>query len=243
MQTVKTRGLVVRKSDYGESNSMLTILTDELGVVSACAYGVRSKKSKIRSAVQPLCCTGFVLSKKGGEIYRVDSAEIIESFYPICEDVEKLALANYLCEAGREAYADGDVRILKLILNTLYVLAYKDIPVRVAKAVFELKLMQLSGYSPEMHSCIVCGEKENLTAFDFSGGAVCEKCRTTAMLNITSEVLQACRYILSAEDKKIFSFTIHENGEKNIADLAEGYFMHKSERHYRSLEYYKKILY
>lgn len=241
MESCKTRGIVVRRADYGESNCMLTILTEKLGIVSACAYGVKSKKSKIRAAAQLLCCADFILSKKNGDIYRVDAAEITESFYPICEDVVRLSLANYLCEAAAEAYADGDVRILKLLLNTLYVLAYRPISPQIAKSVFELKLMQLSGYTPETENCIHCGSKDNLNAFDFSGGTVCENCKNPSMLNITGEVLAACRYILNAEDKKIFSFTIPDKAEKRLADLTEGYFLHKNERRYRSLDFYKKM--
>lgn len=232
----------MRRADYGESNRMLTLLTDNLGTVSACAYGVKSKKSKLRAATQPFCCAEFVLLKKGGDIYRVESADIAESFYPICEDIVKLSLANYFCETAAEAYADRDKRILSLLLNTLYVLAYKNKNPKLVKAVFELKLTELSGYNPNTEECIHCGRKDNLTGFDFSGGVVCENCKNAAALNITDEVLAACRYILSADDKRIYSFYVSDAAENRLADLAEGYFLHQSERRYRSLEYYKKMI-
>lgn len=232
----------MRRADYGESNRMLTLLTDKFGIVSACAYGVKSKKSKIRAAAQPFCYADFVLSKKHGDIYRVESADITESFYPICEDVVKLSLANYLCETAAEAFADEDKRILSLLLNTLYVLAYKDKSPKFVKAVFELKLTELSGYTPNTECCVHCGRNDNLTGFDFSGGTVCGYCKNAADLNISEEVLAACKYILSADDKRIYSFSVSDSAKDCLADLAEGYFLHQSERRYRSLEYYKKMI-
>lgn len=242
METCKTRGIIARRADYGESNAILTILTDRLGVVSACAYGVRSKKSKMKAAAQYLCCGDFVLSRKHGDIYRVESVEIVDGFYPVCEDIVKLSLANYLCEITREAYAEGDSRILSLLLNTLYVLAYRNTDPVLAKAVFELKLAQYSGYEPCMGSCSGCGDTGSLAAFDFSAGMKCSSCRTAADMDMTADLYRAVKYILGAEDSKIFSFNISEEVKKKLALLAEGYFLNKSERSYKSLDYFKKMI-
>ncbi|MBO5060178.1 MAG: DNA repair protein RecO [Clostridia bacterium] len=242
METCKTRGIITRRADYGESNCMLTILTENLGVISACAYGVRSRRSKMKAGTQLLCCGDFVLSRKNSEIYRVDAVEIVDAFYPVCEDIVKLSLANYLCELSREMYGDGDERILTLLLNTLYALAYKDENPVLAKAVFEVKLAQYAGYEPCMDSCIGCGEKEDLSAFDFSGGVKCSSCRESADINISDGVYRSIRYILEAEERKIFSFTVSEEIKKDLSLLAEGYILNKSERTYKSLDYFKKML-
>lgn len=242
MEICKTRGIIARRRDFGESNCMLTVLTDDMGVISASAYGVRSKKSKMKAGTQVLCCAEFVLSKKSGDIYRVDSLEVVDSFYPICEDITKLALANYLCELSCEAAMDGDGNILSLLLNTLYVLAYKDTNPLLAKAVFELKLMQYSGYEPQMHSCVRCEGADNLSAFNMSGGVVCTKCRENNDISISTGAYSAVRYILDSEEKKIFSFSVSDDVKKEISHLAEGYLLQKSERTYKSLDYFRKII-
>ncbi len=241
MESCKARGIITRRADYGESNCMLTILAEGMGVISACAYGVRSKKSKMRAATQVLCYGEFVLNKKQGDIYRVDSAEILDSFYPICEDVTKLALANYLCELTKETFAEGDSSILSLLLNTLYVLAYRDVSISLAKAVFELKLSKYAGYEPCMDSCISCGNDEGLCAFSFDGGMKCSSCKNPADMNVSGDMYRAVKYILDAEDKKIFSFIASDDVRKGLVLLSEGYVLNKSERTYKSLVYYKKM--
>lgn len=218
---------------------MLTILSADIGVISACAYGVRSGKSKLKAATQVLCYGDFVLSKKGGEIWRVDSVEILESFYPLCEDYEKLALAGYLLELGRDAMADGDQNILALLLNTLYVTAYKDADQSLVKAVFELKLMQLSGYEPQMNGCTVCA-KADAEYFAFDSGVVCESCKTQGV-KLLSGTICAMRYVLDADSKKMFSFEVSEDVKKQLAEVCEKYLLLKTEKNYKSLEYYNKI--
>lgn len=219
---------------------MLTILSEDLGEISAAAYGVRSGKSKLKAATQGFCFANFVLCKKGGDIYRVESAEIIESFYPICEDFEKLSLGNYLLELSRDAMSDGDASVLALLLNTLYVITYKGADCELSKAVFELKLMQLSGYEPQLLGCNRC-ENESAEWFDFASGTVCKKCKTMGSIELLKGTLYAMRYILSASDKKIFSFEVAEDVREQLIKICEKYLLLKTDKTYKSLEYYKKI--
>lgn len=242
MECIKTRAVVARRSDYAESNCMLTLYAEELGIISACVYGIKSKKSRLRAAAQPLCFAEFVLAKGGGDIYRVESADIIETFYPISEDIQKLALANYFTELMGDSFSASDNEMLALLLNTLYAISYKDIDTALAKAVFELKIMQYSGYEPSADACIKCGKAEGLTYFDFSGGALCQDCGTHASEKMMPDTKSAIDYILKADTKKLFSFTLLKEAQKNLSDICEGYLLSKSEKNYKSLEYYKKIL-
>lgn len=242
MESCKTRGIVARRADYGESNCMLTIYAENMGVISACAYGVRSNRSRLKAASQVLCFSEFVLSKKQGDIYRAESAEIIDAFFSVSEDITKLSLANYMLELVRDVLTAEDNAPLRLLLNTLYALAYRELNPLAAKAVFELKLAQYSGYEPMLDACMSCGGADGLCAFDFSGGVKCAACRTGADADIDADLYRALKYIFSAEEKKIFSFKTSEAVLEKLSLLAEEYILNKSERGYRSLEYLKKII-
>lgn len=218
----------------------MTVLSREMGIISVCAYGVRSGKSKLKAATQVFCLGDFVLSKKVGEIYRVESCEIVESFYPLCEDFEKLALGGYFMELASDSYLDGDKQILSLLLNSLYVLAYRNASPELVKAVFELKLAQLSGYEPEVTSCSMCGEY-GAEYFDFSGGILCSSCKSGEAVRISAGMLSAMRYILSADEKKLFSFEVSKEVEEGLCYICETYLTEKNEKKYKTLEYYKKI--
>ncbi|MDD6214986.1 MAG: DNA repair protein RecO [Firmicutes bacterium] len=241
MGNCKTRGIITRRANYGESNCMLTVLSEQFGVISACVYGVRGKKSSLKAGSQFLCLADFVLDKKNSDIYRVDGIDIIDTFYPITEDIEKLSLANYLCELASDAYIDRDKRVLSLLLNTLYTVAYRDTDIKNAKSVFELKLMQYAGYMPQTGRCAVCGGTENLDGFDISAGTVCRACKSGAA-HISQSARAALEYILSADSKRAFSFSVSKQTRDELSVLAEAYFIYHSERQYKSLDYLKKIL-
>ena len=242
MEQVKARAIVARRTDYSESNCMLTLFAEGIGVISACVYGIKSKKSRLRAVSQPLCFAEFVLVRTKGDIYRVESAEIIEAFYPISEDIRKLALAGYFLEVFGDSFSGSDGEILALLLNTLYAISYKEVDTALAKAVFELKIMQYSGYEPNLDYCIKCGSNSDLEAFDLSGGAVCSLCRVHSAINLPTDVAAAMRYILKSDVKRIFSFVLPQEAVKILSQICESYILSKSEKHYKSLEYYKKII-
>ena len=89
---VSVRGLVIRTTDFKESDRIITVFTEELGVISAMAAGARSLKSRKMSSTMQFCYSSFILTKKG-DYYRVKEAELIESFYGIRKSIEGLALA------------------------------------------------------------------------------------------------------------------------------------------------------
>lgn len=219
---------------------MMTVLADGLGVISVSAYGVRSKKSKTR--VRLFSCCDFVLGKKSGDIFRMEQMDLVDSFYPICEDIEKLSLANYLSDLTRDAFETSDGNILSLLLNTMYVISYKEVSLSLVKAVFELKIAQLMGYEPIMDSCVKCGAKEGISAFDISGGVKCKVCQSGYDLPMQGGTYAAVRHILFGEDAKLFSFSVTEPILKELSKIAEKYILEKCERNYKSLDYLKKMM-
>jgi len=218
---------------------MMTVLADGLGVISVSGYGVRSRKSKTR--VRLFSCADFVLSKKG-DIYRMEQMDLVDAFFPICEDITKLSLANYLGDLAKDAFAVADQDVLKLLLNTMYVISYKDIDLDLAKAVFEIKIAQYMGYEPHIASCVACGSTDNIEAFDMESGVKCKACRSHGDYPIMRGVYEALKYILQTEDTKIFSFEVSDEVKNELCKLAEKYIVSKTERNYKSLDYLKKIM-
>ena len=239
MESIKTRGIITKCRDFGESNSMITVLADGLGAISVSCYGVRSRKSKTR--VRMFSCADFVLSKKG-DIYRMEQMDLVDAFFPICEDITKLSLANYLSDLAKDAFQTADHDVLKLLLNTMYALSYKDIDINLAKAVYEIKIAQYMGYEPQVEACVACGSTNNIEAFDMESGVKCSACKKVGDYPMMRGVYEAVKFILQKEDTKIFSFEVSDEVKKELCKLAEKYIATKTERNYKSLDYLKKIM-
>lgn len=68
-----TRGIILSSTPVGETNQFYKILTEELGLISATAQGVREMKSKLRTVLQPHSCITLDLVR-GKDLWRITSA-------------------------------------------------------------------------------------------------------------------------------------------------------------------------
>ncbi|OQB14740.1 MAG: DNA repair protein RecO [Firmicutes bacterium ADurb.Bin193] len=233
-----TKGLIIKETKVGEGDKILTILTSELGKIQAGANGARSYKSKLIAGCQLFSYSDFVLTKKK-EWYRVSSAEPCETFYNLRLDIKKLSLATYFCDLICEVATDGadGGDILRLALNTLYILTKND-NLPLIKAVFELRLMCVSGFAPSVLSCAVCAGQENLTRFDVSGGVCCESC---GGVKISAGTIDALRHVCECDLKKLFSFNVSKAVLDELSSVAENYIVSQTGRSFKSLKYYLTI--
>lgn len=239
----KLTGIVIRETKINEADKMLTVLTAELGPVSVLAKNIRKNKSKISSSAGFLCYSDFVLSG-GPDVYYINQCSLIESFYDISKDIQKLALASYLGHLTADLSPAGEPQpdAVKLFLNTLYILAHSDKNIFMVKSVFELRLMKCLGYMPDVFSCTKCGEEHYPFYFDIKNANIyCSKCGITPYA-ISEPIMCALRYILSCEDKKIFSFEMDDLLFTQLADVTKAYVLSIVGFVPKTLEYFESFI-
>lgn len=242
MSHEKTKGIVIKQSDFGEGDRMLSVFTEDFGIIKAVGRGARKTKGGSSSSGQFLCYGEFDFYC-GGEIWNVNSFTPKESFAPLQYDIKKLSLASYFAELTFTLLdlKNIDKAMLRLLLNTLYALSYKDIDLRILKLVFELKSLSFSGFLPRVSECIFCGEKE-VTAFDIkNSGTVCRECETDTSIKIGDDSLSYLKFILGCEQKKMFSFAMPENVIAELSYISERYLKNHIDKELKSLLYYKKL--
>lgn len=260
MQVVLVSGLVVRNTDYGEKDRILSLYTDELGLITVTANGSRSLKSRSLVATELFCYSKFVLNKRG-ERYTVKEVELIDSFFDLRSDVAKIALAGYACEVlahvGTENMPEPD--LLRLCLNTLYAIAKERAPMAQVKGAFEMRAAAILGFMPELAVCGDCGEEGSAVALDVMNGSVrCEACRRAAedsvlpsvedpshptiLCLLTEAARAALFYVLRCPLEKILSFRLEsEDDMRSFSYAAETYLLNHLERSFKNLEFYKTL--
>ena len=102
MEAFVTTGLVLKETRYKESDRILTILTPELGVISAAAQSSLRLKSKLFSACGLFCYSEFTLVP-GRNMYTVREAEVKNVFHGISSSIEGMSLAMYMAEMASAA--------------------------------------------------------------------------------------------------------------------------------------------
>jgi DNA repair protein RecO (recombination protein O) len=260
MDQLHVRGLVVRENQLGEYDKLLTVITEELGRITVSGKGVRSLKSKHMPATQLFCYSDFVLRQSHGYYYISDSA-LIESFFHLRMDLNKLALASYLCDIAAEFVVEGvgDEELPRLTLNTLYAIS-EDRPgsLELVKAAYELRSAAIEGYLPNLDECGVCGVREGkpLRLDIMNGRLLCEDCLRTVRrtadaddegtahiyLRLTPAVLEAMRYAVSAPVGRYLSFSLSGDEMPLFASVCEKYLLNHIEHGFYTLEFYKSLL-
>ena len=180
MPTVKVNGIVLRRADYGEGNRMVTLLTPD-GPLSFAAPGCKKAASRRLIATELFSAGEFILDQKGERV-SLQSFEPTERFYPLREEYQKLTHGVYwlnLCEAAAQP-GDNCERLYKMLLLSLAVLTYQNLPLLPLTSVFLIQFSILQGYAPELDTCPVCG-KAVAAPMRFeteAGGVCCTSCVT-----------------------------------------------------------------
>ena len=242
-----TKGLVLRAVDYKESDKILTVLTKDYGKITISARGARKPKSKYTATSQLLAYSEFHFEERSGRYY-LREGRAIELFAGLQQDITKLALGAYMVEL-LEAVSDADYMdagLLSFGLNSLHMLSCGERDVRLVKAAFEIRLMCLAGYKPELEFCMKCrcAQMSEPMLHINGGGVHCKRCRADLQglsLTLDSGSLQALRHIIHAPDEKIYAFRLGETGLAHLESAAEGYILAQLERNFRTLDFMKKL--
>lgn len=245
---IVTQGLVLREVSYKESDKILTVLTREGGKRTVKAQGCRRKGSRLAASAQLLVWSDMTLFEYK-DYWSLNEAESLEQFWGLKKDVEKLALGSYFAEVAETVAEEGrnDQDLLSLILNSLYALDQLQKPEALVKAVFELKLMSLTGYEPLLDACAACGvENPEEPRFHISEGVLhCASCRGEVgdgvSMPLTPSALAAMRHVVYGDPKRLFSIPIDAAGLARLADLCEVYLLTQLERGFRTLDFYKSL--
>ena len=241
------RGVVLRVTEYNDRDALLTLLTSRHGKLTVKARGLRRKNSPLVAPSQLLAYGEFTIFEYRGQ-YTINEAHSIELFIPLRRDLTKLSLGTYFAQVAevlsQEDYPSPELQ--SLLLNCLYALSNLDLPEAQIKAVFELRAACLSGYTPDLFGCHICGS-QSPNRFDLSAGQLeCQNCRSRESngirMPVSSSVLEAMRYICLCDPKKLFSFQIGKDTLEMLSKLTEAYLTTQLERGFSTLDFYKTLL-
>ena len=93
----KANGIVLGGVSVAENDKILSVFTVEQGTVSAKIKGVKKAGAKLKFASEPFCFAEFIFLDKGG-FKTVINASLIDSFYPIREDIKRFYAGSVVLE-------------------------------------------------------------------------------------------------------------------------------------------------
>jgi len=178
----KTEGIVIKSFDYRETSRIVTFFTKDYGKITGILKGIRKDHKKFGSNVDKFSVNDLVYYHyRRSDLHLISQCDLCQFFFTIRQDYKKSLAANYSLELIDAIMAQEEVNaeVYQLLLNFLSVLeTAKDIDKLVY--IFQIKILQLSGFSPHLDSCVKCDNRiMGRSRFSMTaGGLICSQCPT-----------------------------------------------------------------
>src|SRR5215213_3254016 len=229
----KSKGIVLRSIRYGEADRILDLYTQESGLISAIAKGIRRTKSRFGGRLEPLSCVEF-LAYEGKTLDTITQVEVLRPFRGVREDLVRLEAAGGMVGVVRALSGgdEADRRVFNLLYHALDALEDREEATKSVEAAFGLKLSILAGYTPRLDACVSCdgnlGEEaadENPPYFAPSlGGVLCANCRSAASdsFPLSPETLAALRSLVAHSIKEA---VVEERLEESVLRVVSAHVL------------------
>ena len=177
MKQTENTAIVLRYANYRENDRMLTLFNPIKGLMEVVSRGCRRPKSHLISASELFALGDFELFEKNGR-YTLTGFTLIENFYPLRKDYDRLTCGMYLlslCEAAVQPDQAAQELFL-LLLHTLSRLTFTDQPREPLLAGFLTQFSAIEGFRPRLRHCVRCGRRlaaDEPAYFDLREGGVC----------------------------------------------------------------------
>lgn len=256
MNMVQTQGLVLRYTNIKESDRMLTVFSPTHGKLSVLSKGCRKPRSKFLSVSQPFSYGEYML-KPYRDIYILAKADIKDVFFDLRNDLERFSYASYLAELTTDSINDeeGNIPLFNTLLYILTFLTYGEINTINAVLVYELKLMDIIGFRPEVNNCVICGkstdDEKNINTFltphfTFSieyGGLVCTHCNMPSIqgISLNYKTVKVMQYILDTKVAELKNIKMDIHVQKQLYKFLPLYIEANLNKKYKSRDYFKRL--
>lgn len=246
-RSFRVDAVVLRHSDYGEADRLLTLYTRQTGKTRALAKGARKIASRKAGHIEPFTQVKLQLAQ-GRDMPLVTQADTIDAYLPLREDLILTSHASYVVELlDRFTYEDGaeSPSTFRLLTETLARLASKVDPWLVVRY-YEMRLLDHLGFRPQLLECTNCRReiKAEDQFFSFSaGGVICPRCGQGLrnLHDISVEALKYLRHFQRSSYAEATRARASLDVQQEVETLMQGYFTYLLERELNTPGFLKKI--
>lgn len=146
MSTIRTRAIVLRRTNYGEADRILQLLTPE-GKRSVMAKGVRREKSKLAGGIELFAVSDIVISEGKGDLGILTSARLVQFYRHILEDYDTMQFGyEAVKQVSKASEMVDEPEWYDVLSEVLMALDALGISRQLIQTWFYLRYAQLLGY-------------------------------------------------------------------------------------------------
>ncbi len=246
----RTPAIIISRRDFGEADRLLTLFTPAYGKIRAIAKGARKPSAKLSGHVE-LFARSDCLLHRGRNLDILTQAELSQPYLGLRDDLGRGAYANYIAELLDRFTADEEEasdELFALLDETMARLATAA-DVRLATRYFELRLLDLAGFRPELSECVVsrAALQPEAQYFSFEEGGVISRAAApqvrSRLAEIDFDTLKLLRHLQrSADDyERVSSLRITDDLHARAERIMLGYSTHLLERRLESVAFIRRL--
>jgi DNA repair protein RecO len=153
MNQIVTKGIVLTRTNYGEADRILTLLTPDYGKLRLMAKGVRKSKSKLAGGIELFSISDITFIRGRGEVGTLVSSRLKAHYSDIVKDIDRTMLAYELIKQLNRATEDEcEPEYFDLMELALAALDDLDISSDLVQLWFSAQLLKRGGHTPDLQT-------------------------------------------------------------------------------------------
>jgi DNA repair protein RecO (recombination protein O) len=153
MRQLVSKAIILSRTDYGEADRILTVLTPDYGKLTLMAKGVRRVKSKLAGGIELFSVSEITFIKGRGEVGTLVSTRLIRYYEQIVGDLDRTMFGYELIKQLHRATEDEpEPEYFEVMQSSFEALNDKDIPLPLIRFWFATQLLRLSGHTPNLQT-------------------------------------------------------------------------------------------
>ena len=186
----ETEAIVLRTYRLGEAEKIASLFTRQMGRLRAVARGAQRAKSRYGGSLEPLSYVRIeIFERENRDLLRLNSVELIESFFSMQADYRVQLAAQFLAEVGERLLPEREVneRVFRLFLAVLRALKTSGEVTR-PLLYFDYWMVRLGGFLPQLEACSSCGRALDEGGYYVRGSEslLCRDCKPAGGVKISA---------------------------------------------------------
>lgn len=237
--TIEVTGVVSFSAPAGEYDRRLVLLTRELGRITVFAGGARRPTCPYIAACRAFTFARFTLTQSR-TVYRLKSAQIVESFEVLARDFDAVSYGTYFLELGgyfTEENVEAE-ELVNLLFVSLKALLKPALPKRLVRCIFELRILTINGEAPQVFECVFCKKELHDGYFILKKhGIACTACGGDAnALYMPPAAVIAMQFAETASLGKLYTFSVSGEVLEVFCRVMKLYYHYYVGHTFKSLE-------
>lgn len=246
-RTYSVEAVVVRASDFGEADRLVTLLTPFAGLIRAVARGARKPKSRLGGNVDLLQHIRASVSE-GRSLHNISQVQSLTSLRGLHAGLEKMSTGLYIAEVSERFSVEGgpNPTLFHHLLGMLQTLDSGSVH-PLLSSWFDVQVLRINGFLPAIIECVDCGAKLQPANHVFSparGGLVCPDCRASendVLLPASLNTIKLLRHMVRSEWESVRPIDCGEDELRQVGRVLKEHMQFVLDRHLRTSAFMDEV--